>query len=273
MFSHFNLSRIWAITFFELTRLFGSKRGLIVLSCFSLIWFLIFYYVIGSASTFITTETFKGLIDKAFGHFNLLELLEWELPELSIYWLVSAYILPFFALLFTCDQTCSDKERGTLRFILLRSTRTELLFGRFLGQLLILSILILITLLGSLIFASLNHPEVPLNSIGLSLLILFKLIAISLPFIASMSLINVFVSSAKMSLVVYFLIYVSLAIIVNLLNSYVFDVSFLFYIFPGEQIENTIAFNDDYFNAFGLPILQSVAYLFIAQFVFKRVSL
>lgn len=273
MFSHFNISRIWAITLFELTRLFGSKRGLIVLSSFSLIWFLILYYIIGSATEFISTNTFQSLAKQIFGELNLLPLLEWELPELSIYWLVSAYILSFFVLIFTCDQTCSDRERGTLRFILLRSSRTELLYGRFLGQLLIISILISITLIASLVFASFNHQEISFNSISLSFIILLKLIVITLPFIASMSLINVFVSSAKMSLVVYSLLYIGVAILIKLLSHFVFDVSFLFYVIPGEQIENVIGFEANSFNNYGIPIIQSIAYLLFAQLVFRRVSL
>jgi len=273
MSSHFNISRIWAITAFELARLFGSKRGLVVLSSFSLIWFLIFYYIIGSASDFISTETFKSIAKQAFGQLNLSALLEWDLPELTIYWIVSAYILPFFALMFTCDQTCSDRERGTLRFILLRTSRTELLYGRFLGQLLIISILILVTLIASLLFASFNQQDVSLSSMGLSIIILLKLIAISLPFIASMALINVFVSSAKMSLIAYSLIYIGLGIVISLLNNFVFDVSFLFYVFPGGQIENIIGFQSNSFTSFGIPLLQTLGYLLVAQFVFKRASL
>ena len=273
MLSHFMTSRVWAITLFELTRLFGSKRGLIVLSAFSLIWFLVLYYIIGSATDFISTNTFKSLTNQIFGELNLLNLLEWELPELSIYWLISVYILPFFALIFTCDQTCSDRERGTLRFILLRSSRAELLYGRFLGQLLIISILISITLIASLAFASFNHQNISFNSMSLALTILLKLIVIILPFIASMSLINVFVSSAKMSLVVYVLLYIGIAILINLLSEFVFDVSFLLYIIPGEQIQSVTGFEGNTLNTYGVPIIQSVAYLLLAQVAFKRSSL
>jgi ABC-type transport system involved in multi-copper enzyme maturation permease subunit len=273
MLSHFIISRVWAITLFELTRLFGSKRGLIVLSTFSLIWFLVLYYIIGSATDFIYTNTFKNLTYQIFGELDLLTLLEWQLPELTIYWLISAYILPFFTLIFTCDQTCSDRERGTLRFILLRSSRAELLYGRFLGQLLIISILVSITLIASLVFASFAHQEISFNSMSLALIILLKLIVITLPFIASMSLINVFVSSAKMSLVVYALLYIGIVILINLFSGLVFDVSFLLYIIPGEQIKSVVGFEDNVLNTYGIPIIQSLAYLLLAQFAFKRSSL
>lgn len=273
MLSHFNSSRVWAITFFELARLFASKRGLVVLSAFSCVWFLIFYYVIGSAAEIISSENFKDIVQQGFGQFNLLTLLEWKLPELSAYWIVSAYILPFFALMFSCDQTCSDRERGTLRFILLRCSRTELLYGRFLGQLFILSILILITLIVSLFFALFNQQVVMLSTISLSFTVLIKLIVISMPFIASMSLINVFVKSAKMSLVVYFLIFMSAAIIINVISSFVTDISFLFYILPGEQIEYVIGFESNTLNNYVIPLIQTGVYLLLAQWVFKRASI
>jgi len=273
MLSHFNISRVWAITLFELARLFASKRGLIVLSAFSCVWFLIFYFIIGSAADLISSESFKDIVQQGFGRFDLLTLLEWKLPELSVFWLVSAYTLPFFTLLFSCDQTCSDRERGTLRFILLRSSRTELLYGRFLGQLFIVSILILITLAASLLFALMNQQVVMLSAIYLSFTVLLKLIVICMPFIASMSLINVFVKSAKMSLVVYFLIYVSTAIIINVLSSFVTDISFLFYILPGEQIESVIGFEGNAFHNYAIPLIQTVVYLLSAQWIFKRVSI
>lgn len=273
MLSHFSSSRVWVITLFELTRLFASKRGLIVLSAFSCVWFLIFYYVIGSAAEFISSENFKDIVQQGFGKFNLLTLLEWNLPELSIYWIVSAYILPFFTLMFSCDQTCSDRERGTLRFILLRSSRAELLYGRFLGQLFIVSILTMITLISSLFFALINQQTIIFSSVVLSFNVLLKLIIISMPFIASMSLINVFVKSAKMSLVVYFLIYIGAAIIINVISGFVADVSFLFYILPGEQIESIIGFEGNHFNNYVIPLLQTIVYLLSAQYFFKRASI
>lgn len=273
MLSHFSSSRVWTITLFELARLFASKRGLIVLAAFSCLWFLIFTYVIGSAAEFITSESFKSLAQQAFGKLNLLALLEWELPELSIYWIVSAYLLPTFAILFSCDQTCSDRERGTLRFILLRTSRAELLYGRFLGQVLILAILIFITLIASLLFSLFNEQTVSFSSLSLSFSILLKLIIISLPFIAGMTLINVFVKSAKMSLVVYFLLYIGSAIIINLISSFVMDLSFLFYLFPGEQIESVVGFESNYVNNYVIPLTQTLVYLVLAQFIFKRSSL
>jgi hypothetical protein len=57
------------------------------------------------------------------------------------------------------------------------------------------------------------------------------------------------------------------------LNNFVFDVSFLFYVFPGGQIENIIGFQSNSFTSFGIPLLQTLGYLLVAQFVFKRASL
>jgi len=273
MLYHFSSSRVWAITFFELTRLFASKRGLVVLSAFVCVWLLIFYFIIGSSADFISSNNFKDIVQQAFSQLNLLILLEWELPELTIYWIVSAYLLPTFALLFSCDQTCSDRERGTLRFVLLRASRSELLYGRFFGQVFIVCTLIFITLLASLLFSLVNQQSVGMASVMLSVSILLKLIIITLPFIASMSLINVFVKSAKMSLVVYFLIYIASAIVIGLLNKYVMNLSYLFYLLPGEQIESIVGFDGNYLNEYVIPLTQTVIYLLVAQYIFRRSSL
>jgi len=273
MLSHFNYSRLFTITHFELARLFASKRGITVLSAFACVWFLIFYYVIASSAEYISSEGFKEIVQQGFGRLNLLTLLEWELPELSVFWLISAYILPFFALLLSSDQTCSDRERGTLRFVLLRSSRQELLYGRFLGQLMIISILILITLIASLLFSFFNQQTITLASINVSFIILLKLILISMPFIASMSLINVFVKSAKMSLVIYLLMYVGIATLINVVSAVLVDVSFLFAVLPGEQIKAVVGFEGNALNNYFFPLIQTIVYLAIAQYLFRKASI
>lgn len=269
----FNFNRLWSLTTFELARLFASKRGLVVLLAFALVWFLIFYFVISTASNFISSEVFKSAAEYLFGKLNLLNLLSWDLPELSMYWLISVYLLPIFVFLFTCDQTCSDRERGTLRYLLLRCSRTELLFGRFLGQVFIVSILIFTTLCASLLLALFNAQPISFHTFILSGQIFIKLVVISLPFIASMSLINVFVSSAKMSLIAYLLIYIAVGIVINILAHYMGDFSWLFYVMPGGQIDQLIGFDFTWVNDVAIPLMQTLLYLLIAQFMFKKVSL
>jgi len=271
--SSLNVQRIWTIIQFELTRLFGSKRGVVILGAFSCIWFLIYYYLISSAADLVSSGSFKDIVISVFGELNLLNILEWGIPQLSVYWIVAMYLLPVFALLFSCDQTCSDRERGTLRFILLRTTRSELLIGRFIGQVLIVSILITITLSASLILALTKGQSISINDLGLACKVLGNLILVTLPFIASMSLINSFVKSAKMSIVTYILLYVLGGILINLLSYLVADVSLLFYIYPGEQIDRVLGFNASVFDQYVLPTVQTIGFMLVANFSLKRASL
>lgn len=273
MLSFINIFRIWAIIRFELIRLFGSKRGLVVLSAFACIWFVIYYYLIGSAAELISSNAFKDITQQAFGHLNLLTLLEWELPQLSVYWLVAVYLLPIFSLSLSSDQTCSDRERGTLRFILLRTTRTEFLLGRFIGQTLIMSVLVAITLMVSLLIGLANNIALTLPLLMTSLQVFIQLIVILLPFIASMSLINSFVKSAKMSIVVYILLYILGGVIIKLISHFLFDASGLFYLYPGEQIDRILGFEGSLFDQYLLPLIQTALFLTIANITLKRASL
>lgn len=273
MFALPNIQRIWTIVQFELIRLFGSKRGLITLAAFSCIWFLIYFYVINSAADFITSASFKNISQQVFGQLNLLNVLEWGVPQLAVYWLVAMYLLPMFALMFACDQTCSDRERGTLRFILLRTTRSELLLGRFLGQVLISFILITLTLSVSLILALVSGQTLTLDQMSIALKVLGQLILITLPFIGSMSLINSFVKTAKMSMVIYTLLYVLGGILINLIGYFAFDVSVLFYLYPGEQIDRVLGFEASLFDQYLLPSIQTILYLVFANIALKRASL
>ena len=273
MLSFISMSRIWAIIRFELVRLFGSKKGLIVISAFACIWLVIYYYLIGSAADLVSSHSFKDITQQVFGHLNLLALLEWKNPQLSIYWLVAVYLLPIFSLSLSSDQTCSDRERGTLRFILLRTTRTELILGRFIGQTLIMSVLVAITLMVSLLISLANNLVLTLPLLITSLQVFTQLIVILLPFIASMSLINSFVKSAKMSIVVYILLYILGGLIIKLVSHFLFDVSVLFYLYPGEQIDRILGFESSLFDQYFLPLIQTILYLTIANVAMKRASL
>ena len=103
--------------------------------------------MVSSATEIIFSDGFKIVASTLFGSLGLNALLEWPVAEFAIYWLVAVYSFPLFALFVTSDQTCSDKARGTLRFITLRATRSEILIGRFFGQFLIIVVLIFLTLI------------------------------------------------------------------------------------------------------------------------------
>jgi len=268
-----NYRRIWILARFELTRLFLTKRGMIALAAFTTAWFIILYYLVSSAVTIVSSDTFQDVAKQLFGVLGLADLLDWPVSELAIYWLIAAYLFPSFALFSASDQTCSDRTRGTLRFISLRATRAEIIFGRFLGQVLITEILISVTILATVVMASYRDPS--LLGVGLfqATQLFIDLSIIVLPFIAIMTLLNSFLRSSKMAIVVCTLIFGLGPFIVSILAYQLPIASQLNYIFPGVQITEFLGRTEITMGLYSLPIIQSAIFLIIANIIMKRTSL
>jgi ABC-type transport system involved in multi-copper enzyme maturation permease subunit len=81
-------------------------------------------------------------------YFNLFDVIglgssqHWSIPEFDVFWQLALIIFPMLSIAMAADQTCSDRARGTLRFMVLRSSRDRVFFGRFTGVMLIQALLI-----------------------------------------------------------------------------------------------------------------------------------
>ncbi|NQY65033.1 MAG: hypothetical protein HRT38_15140 [Alteromonadaceae bacterium] len=128
------IQRIWCLAKFELVRLFMTKRGALALAAFVTVWSFILYYAIGSAVEYVASKSTQTIGYMLLSAEGMDKLLKWPVPELIVYWVLAVYSFPMFSLIASSDQTCTDRTRGTLRFISLRATRAEILLGRFLGQ-------------------------------------------------------------------------------------------------------------------------------------------
>jgi len=122
---------------FELYRLIGSPRGWFALAAFAVIWYFLLRYPIFEASVQLQQPDIQGMLGRVFGMVGLYNLLNWSVPELGVYWLITVLLLPLVAVLTSADQTASDRSRGTLRFLTLRTSRTAIVLGRFAGQMLV----------------------------------------------------------------------------------------------------------------------------------------
>jgi len=265
--------RIWTLARFELTRLFLTKRGMAALAAFATVWFIVLYYLVSSAVTIVSSEMFQDVARQLFGALGVSNLLEWPVPELAIYWLIAAYLFPCFSLFSASDQTCSDRTRGTLRFISLRATRPEIIIGRFLGQILITSILISITILATVIMAAYRDLSLITDSVFHAIKLFIDLSIIVLPFIAFMSFLNSFLKSSKMAMVVCTLIFGLGPFVVNLI-AYKLPIAMqLNHLFPGKQITDLLGETEVVIATYGLPIIQSIFFLIIANMIMKRTSL
>jgi len=268
-----NIHRLSIITQFELIRIFKTKNGLIALTAFCAVWFILLYYLISSATEIVFSDGFKIVASTLFGALGLSALLEWPVAEFSIYWLVAVYSFPIFTLLVTSDQTCSDRARGTLRFITLRATRTEILIGRFLGQFLILICLIFLTLVACVVLAGARDVALFMPAIKQAFVLFIELAIIIMPFIALMSFFNSILSSAKMSIVTCILFYTIGALLVGFIQFQLKSGSFIDFIFPGTQISKVVSLQGLDFTHYLVPIVQSVVLLFTADKLLKRASL
>ncbi|NMP30665.1 ABC transporter permease subunit [Thalassotalea sp. M1531] len=269
-----SISRIWTIANYELTRLFNTKRGWMALIAFAIVWYFILRYPVYYASSIISQPQLEDTLKQVFGMVGVENLLAWPVPELAVYWVTSLILYPLFALLITSDQISSDKARGTLRFIVLRTTRFELFFGRYLGQLLILTILILATLLAASAMAIYRDPVLSSSFASHFGFILFHMLFVLAPVVAVTALTSVVCQSARSAT---FLAIIGIGfsiILVAVVSYYIPQLSLLSDVLLGAQVTDLATSSGmDSMSYLILPISQTVVILIIAMFLFNRRAL
>lgn len=268
-----NFTRLSHILVFELTRLFTTKRGWLSLIAFTTIWFIILYYFVASASIIVSSPSSESYIKQIFAAIGLSALLDWPVSEFAIYWLVSVYFFPCFAVLVCSDQLCSDKQRGTLRFISLRVSRLELLLGRYLGQLCIVTLLIVVTSLATMLLASIRDITLISLSLGLAAKLSFELMVLVMPFIALMTLLNTFLSSARLALVFATLTFTLAPLVIRLIQHQLGHDFYLDYLIPGGKIADILSQSNVISAQYLLPVIQTMIMLAISHAILKRASL
>lgn len=269
--SQTSTSRIGIIANYELTRLFNTKRGWMALTAFALVWYFILRYPIYYATSIIAESNFEEMLIQAFGMVGIESLLSWPVAELAVFWVISLILYPLFTLLITSDQISSDSARGTLRFIVLRSTRFELFFGRYLGQLLILIILVLATLIAASLMAIYRDPAIA-SSIAMHFgYVLFHLTFVLAPVVAVTALTSVMCQSARSAT---FLAIIGIAfsyILVGIVSYYLPQLSFMSDYLLGAQVSvlaTSIGLTSLQYLL--LPIGQTLVLLFLASALFNR---
>jgi hypothetical protein len=50
---------------------------------------------------------------------------QWSIPEFGVFWHFALIIFPMLSITLADDQICSDRERGTSRFIVLLRVATD----------------------------------------------------------------------------------------------------------------------------------------------------
>jgi hypothetical protein len=256
---------------FELRRLWLSRRGLMTLAATAVIWFFLLRYAIAPASDVVASEGFQQFYRDVFGNFGLSQLFAWPAPELAIYWVLTLLLLPVFCLFFTANQLCSDLQRGTLRFLALRSSRLSIVLGRFAGQMLVQACLICLSLAATLSLAAWREGGLTLPMLTAALVIAVNLLLVLLPFTALMSCFSALVRSSRLAVS---LAIVSMGLLFALLSWFIFyfpDFFFLLGYLPGTQVIQLLPLQGwQTLQHALLPLGQTVVLLTVATVLLKR---
>ncbi len=258
------------IAVFECRKFLFNRRGVITLIAFALVWGLILLYPIQSASNLMLQPNIKELLSGLLGSQALNQLFDWPVTEMAIFWCFALYLFPMFSILMAADQFSSDKSRGTLRFYTLRTSKDSLLLGRFLGQIVIQSLLILLTICATIALAVSRDMGLFLPALSSGALVGLNLIIVILPFTAVMTALSLYANTPRQAMVyatiLWTLVSITLLILGN--QSSLFDA--LQWLLPGAQLSNMI--NTNGLNSLGcapIPLLQAAAALFLSRVYLK----
>lgn len=259
---------------FELRRLWLTRRGLMTLTATAVIWVLLLRYVIAPATELMTSAGFREFYQHIFGSSAMSQLFAWPAPELAMYWLLSLLLLPMLCLFFTANQLCSDIERGTMRFLALRSSRISIVLGRFSGQMLVQSCLILLSVTATLSLAVWREGNLSWAMLNAALVITINLIVLLFPFTALMSCFSALVRSPQLAVS---LAIVSLGVLFVLLSWLIFhfpDLLFLLGYLPGTQVVQLLPLQGwQTLNYAVVPLVQTILLLITATVILKRKGL
>ena len=209
-----NLYRLKELTLFNFYSSLSSLKSLAFIIPYFLFWYLVFDNVILLAVEWL--QSTQGLMFVSWitqDQELALELFVDRSASLSIYLLVSITLTPLFILIAANNQYSSDMSRGAFRFLLMRATRAEIYFSRFIAVTLLVLICISITSVWASVQALLNEEDTfeAITVFGLQTFILVFIY--SLPFIAFMSMVSSFARSAFGSLFLGMMSYAILVII------------------------------------------------------------
>ncbi|MFT5789577.1 MAG: ABC-type transport system involved in multi-copper enzyme maturation permease subunit, partial [Shewanella sp.] len=215
-----NLRNTLLLAQFEVKKMLFNPRGMIALAAFTLVWLLILLYPIRGASEFLITPHYKDLIEGIFGPQVVSELFKWSVAELAIYWIAALYLFPLFSIFIAADQFSSDKSRGTFRFLTLRTSRESILFGRFIGHMIIQTILVSLTVLATIALAVNRETALLIPAMTSGVMVIVNLVIVLLPYTALMAILSLYANSARQATIYAILIWAVMSITIGVINNF-----------------------------------------------------
>jgi len=263
--------KLFVIAADEILRLFSTRRGFLSLTGFSLIWLAVLNYGIIPASRFYSGASESGLLDMILREFSLTGVRSWPTPELTIYWIISLYLLPFLAIMTAADQTASDRARGTLRYLVLRCSRLEIFFGRYIGQLFVLLLVVLVSLASVFVVIALNSTVNLVSAIAISPVIIVNLLLVLAPYVALMALVSVLASTARQATMYAVVIWIAVSFLVSYLRALLPEADWLDWVLPGSQIGQLIGLSDWQTLSFApIPVMHAAVLLLVGAYVMRK---
>ncbi|MCL1050616.1 ABC transporter permease [Shewanella abyssi] len=269
-----NLRNTLLLAQFEVKKMLFNPRGMIALAAFALVWLLILLYPVRGASEFLLTPSYKDLIEGIFGPQVVGELFKWSVAELAIYWIASLYLFPLFSIFIAADQFSSDKARGTFRFLTLRTSRDSIFFGRFIGYMIIQTMLVSLTVLATIVLAVSRETTLLIPALTSGLMVTVNLIIVLLPYTALMAILSLYANSARQATIYAILIWAAMSITIGIINNFLPIISELKWILPGSQI--SLMINTQGLASFAyapVALLQTAVLLLLGRMYIKRSAL
>jgi ABC-type transport system involved in multi-copper enzyme maturation permease subunit len=243
----------------ELERTFTHHQGLIYLLAFMVFWMLLLKYAVFSQILMMMNQV-AGMDD---------------LPSMLFanFFKVAMYLLPVLSLFIAANQTGTDRERGTLRFITLYCSRDAIFFSRFMSQVIVHTILIIFAAVSTLIFGMVQG-DLPLTAMSHAMVAAANLVLIILPFIALMAVLSALVKSPRQATFYAGIIWSVASGAISLLSHYVPPASVLNILVPGMQFSQLGELSGSaMFTLAYVPLFQCTVLLLLGREIMRRKSL
>ena len=222
----------------------------------------------------MVTYELSGLAAVALEALGLENLSRWPSVEMALYWVIALYLLPLFSITIAADQTASDKTRGTLRYLALRTTRSQIFFGRFLGQFTIQILLVAATLVSVLLLVGYYSVDKLTGALQSMPVVFVNLLLVLMPYIALMALLSVLARSARQATLFAIVAWTIISIAIAVIQSRYGPLPILDWILPGSQIGNLLRLDGwDTLALAPVPLLHTTILLFAGWVAMRRIDL
>ncbi len=255
----------------ELTRALITRRGLVSLFAFGLIWLLILTTIIRPAPMLVQNGASIGSM---LGSETILSIARWQVAEFGVHWFIGLYVFPICCIFYAADQTASDKVRGTLKLLTLHTSRSSLFLGRFLGMMAVQAVVIALTLLSTLVVAAMRDPTLITGSVSNAVFIWVNLMIVLAPYTALMAVISLFAKSGMQAMTYASILWIVLLFGIYWLSSRFPEAQLLKSIFPGSQVSTLVKHHD--WSSLGTvltPAIQTLVFLTLGLFIMHKVDL